>query len=172
AEARLLFEREDIPIEVVSVGGTPDYGRTHEVPQATELRVGTYAYHDRATVAAGAATLDDCALHVLATVVSHPAPDRAILDAGSKTLSSDRVAPSAGEGYGLILDYPEAVIERLNEEHGVVDLSRCVRRPRIGERVRLPNHGCVVSNLHATVMVTRGGEVVESWPVAARGRTH
>jgi D-serine deaminase-like pyridoxal phosphate-dependent protein len=173
AAARPLFEREGIAVETVSVGGTPDFGTTHEIPGATELRVGTYVYNDRATVAAGAATLDDCALHVVAAVVSRPTLDRAILDAGSKTLSSDRVAPSAGEGYGLILDYPEAVIERLNEEHGVVDLSRCVRRPRIGERVRIvPNHVCVVSNLHDTVTVTRGGEVVGSWPVAARGRTH
>jgi D-serine deaminase-like pyridoxal phosphate-dependent protein len=172
AEARSLFEREGIPIEVVSVGGTPDYGRTHEVPQATELRVGTYVYHDRATVAAGAATLDDCALHVLASVVSRPTPDRAILDAGSKTLSSDRVAPSVGEGYGLILEYPDAVIERLNEEHGIVDLSGCARRPAIGERVRIvPNHVCVVSNLHDAVAVTRDGEVVDTWRVAARGCT-
>jgi len=172
AAARPLFEREGIPIATVSVGGTPGCWSTHELPGVTELRVGTYVYHDRATVAAGAATLDDCALHVVATVVSRPTPERAVLDCGSKTLSSDRVAPVAGEGFGLILDYPDAVIARLNEEHGVVDLSRCVRRPEIGERVRIvPNHVCAVSNLHDAVVVCRGGEVVGTWPVAARGCT-
>lgn len=172
AAARALFDAAAIPIETVSVGGTPGCWDTHELPGVTELRVGTYIYHDRATVAAGVATLDECAVHVRATVVSRPTEDRAVLDSGSKTLSSDRVPPSAGEGYGLILDYPDAVIVRLNEEHAVVDLSRCAVKPAIGERVRiLPNHVCVVSNLHDRMAVARGGELVGEWPVAARGRT-
>ena len=142
------------------------------MPGVTELRVGTYAYHDRATVAAGAATLDDCALHVVATVVSRPTPDRAVIDAGSKTLSSDLVAPEAGRGYGLLLDYPEAVITRLNEEHGTIDLSACATKPALGERLRvLPNHVCVVSNLHDAVVMVRDGRVEGTVPVAARGRT-
>ena len=95
-----------------------------------------------------------------------------MLDSGSKTLSSDRVAPSVGEGYGLILDYPDAVITRVNEEHAVVDLSACARKPAIGERVRiLPNHVCVVSNLHDRMAVSRNGEIIGEWPVAARGCT-
>lgn len=172
AEARSLFDGAGIPIATVSVGGTPGCWETHEVAGATELRVGTYIYHDRATVGAGVATLEECAVHVLATVVSRPTPDRAVLDSGSKTLSSDRVAPSVGEGFGLILDYPDAVITRLNEEHAVVDLSRCAARPEIGERVRiLPNHVCVVSNLHDRMVASRNGEVVGEWPVAARGCT-
>lgn len=172
AEARTLLEQAAIPVEVVSVGGTPGCWETHELPGVTELRVGTYIYHDRATVGAGVASLEECAVHVLATVVSRPTADRAVLDSGSKTLSSDRVAPSVGEGFGLILDYPDAVIVRLNEEHAVVDLSRSTSKPEIGERVRiLPNHVCVVSNLHDAMAVSRGGEVVGEWPVAARGCT-
>jgi len=66
----------------------------------------TYIYQDRATVGAGAATLDECALHLYATVVSRPTADRAIIDAGTKSLSSDLVAPEYGTGYGLLLDYP------------------------------------------------------------------
>lgn len=172
AEAHDCFAAAGVPIDTVSVGGTPGCWDTHTLPGVTELRVGTYIYHDRATVAAGVATLEECAVHVHATVVSCPTPDRAVLDAGSKTLSSDRVAPSAGDGYGLILEYPEAVIGRLNEEHAVVDVSACIRRPAVGERVRiLPNHVCVVSNLHDTMAMARGGAVVGEWPVAARGRT-
>ena len=125
----------------------------------------------------GAATLDECALHVHATVVSRPAPDRAIIDAGSKTLSSDLLPPDLTQqglatGHGLVLEYPDAVIERLNEEHGMVDLSACERRPEIGERVRIvPNHVCVVTNLHDEVVLARDGVVQEIVPVAARGRT-
>ncbi len=172
AAARALFGQAAIPIDTVSVGGTPGCWDTHTLPGVTELRVGTYIYHDRATVGAGVATLEECAVHVRATVVSRPTPDRAILDSGSKTLSSDRVAPSVGDGFGLILDYPDAVITRVNEEHAVVDLSRCAVKPAIGERVRiLPNHVCVVTNLHDAMAVTRGGELVGEWPVAARGCT-
>jgi D-serine deaminase-like pyridoxal phosphate-dependent protein len=172
AQARPRFAAEGIAITVVSGGGTPTAWQAHTIAGLTEYRVGTYIYHDRATVGAGAATLDECALHLYATVVSRPAPDRAIIDAGTKSLSSDRVAPEVGAGYGLLVDYPDAVIERLNEEHGVIDLSASARKPALGERLRiLPNHVCVVSNLHDAVVATRDGEVVENWVVAARGRT-
>ncbi len=172
AEARDRFAAAGLAIPTVSGGGTPTAFSAHAVPGVTELRVGTYAYHDRATVAAGAATLEDCALHVIATVVSRPAPDRAVIDAGSKTLSSDLVAPEAGRGYGLLIDYPDAVVTRLNEEHGTVDLSACARKPVLGERLRiLPNHVCVVSNLHDAVVMVREERVIDSVPVAARGRT-
>lgn len=172
AEAKRRFADSGLAIAVVSGGGTPNAWRAHEVMGLTEVRVGTYIYHDRATVAAGTASLEECALHLHATVVSRPTEDRAVIDAGTKSLTSDLVAPTAGSGYGLILEYPDAVIERLNEEHGVLDLSRCDRKPGLGERVRIvPNHVCVVSNLHDEVVVSRDGRVVDSWRVAARGRT-
>ena len=172
AEAKRRFADAEIAISVVSGGGTPNAWQAHEVLGLTEVRVGTYIYHDRATVAAGAASLDDCALHVHATVVSRPTGDRAIIDAGSKSLSSDLVAPSVGPGHGVILGYPDAIIERLNEEHGVVDLSRCSEKPTPGERVFIvPNHVCVVTNLHDQIVLTRDGRVIDEWRVAARGKT-
>jgi D-serine deaminase-like pyridoxal phosphate-dependent protein len=172
AEAKRLFAAAGLAIPVVSGGGTPNAWQAHEIAGLTEVRVGTYVYHDRATVAAGAASLDECALHLHATVVSRPTEDRAVIDAGTKSLSSDRVAASAGPGYGLILGYPDAVIERLNEEHGVLDLARCSVKPQLGERLRIvPNHVCVVSNLHDAVVTSRDGQVVGSHAVAARGRT-
>ena len=95
-----------------------------------------------------------------------------MIDAGTKSLTSDLVAPSVGPGYGLILGYPDAVIERLNEEHGVVDLSHCDAKPALGERVRIvPNHVCVVSNLHDEVVMSRDGRGVDTWRMAARGKT-
>jgi D-serine deaminase-like pyridoxal phosphate-dependent protein len=172
AESHAAFALAGIEIRTVSGGGTPTAWTAHETLGLTELRVGTYVYHDRATVAAGAAALDDCALQLIATVVSRPTPDRAVIDAGSKSLSSDLLAPEAGRGYGLLLDYPDAVIVRLNEEHGTVDLSGSARKPALGERLRiLPNHVCVVSNLHDAVATARNGRVVGAVPIAARGRT-
>jgi D-serine deaminase-like pyridoxal phosphate-dependent protein len=172
AEARDRFARARLEIAIVSGGGTPNAWEAHHIAGLTEVRAGTYIYHDRATVGAGAASLEECALHVHATVVSRPTEDRAVIDAGSKSLSSDQVAPSVGPGYGLIRGYESAVIERLNEEHGVIDLSRCNHKPVVGERIQiLPNHVCVVSNLHDEVAVTRAGELVDMWRVAARGKT-
>jgi D-serine deaminase-like pyridoxal phosphate-dependent protein len=172
AEARDRFAKSGIPIQVVSGGGTPNAWQAHEIEGLTEVRVGTYIYHDRATVAAGAASLDECALHLHATVISRPTADRAVIDAGSKSLSSDRVDPSAGTGYGLVKGYEDAVIERLNEEHGVIDLSRCSRKPQLGERLQiLPNHVCVVSNLHDEIAVARGGMLIDTRRVEARGKT-
>ena len=90
------------------------------------------------------------------------------LDAGSKTLSSDPLRPRAG-GHGWILGRKSRV-QRLSEEHGVVDVVPG-ESFRVGERVRLlPNHACVVSNLHDRVFAVRGARVEAEWAVAARGR--
>lgn len=170
-----LFEEAGLPIQVVSAGGTPNMWRAHETCSITEYRAGTSVYHDRKSVsgdpAEHVATLDECALHVHVTLISMPEPNRGVIDAGSKVLTSDTVPPSMGEGYGLILEYPEAVIRSLSEEHGVVDFSACPNRPAIGDRLRvLPNHVCPVSNLVDEVVLHRGGEIEAVVPVAARGK--
>ena len=136
-------------------------------PTVTEYRAGTYVYHDRATIAAGAATLDDAALTVYATVIGRPDRNRAILDAGSKSLSSDR---SPAEGFGLVLDAPESTLVRLDEEHGYVELANGDAL-ELGQQVRVvPNHACVVSNLFAEVELVRDGALAGRWPVDARSR--
>lgn len=170
--ARSRFGAAGIAIPLVSGGGTPNAIHTHELGCFDELRVGTYIYHDRSTVRAGAATFGDCALHVHATVISRPAADRAVIDAGSKTLTSDLVGGDRTLGFGRIDAYPEAVIVAVNEEHGMVDLSACgARLPEIGERLAIiPNHVCPVSNLHDHVATVRGGRVGRM-TVAARGAT-
>jgi D-serine deaminase-like pyridoxal phosphate-dependent protein len=168
AEALALLERAGLPAEIVSNGGTPDMWSAHQVTAATEHRPGTYIYLDRYQVAKGAGSHDDCALTVLTTVVSCPRTERAILDAGSKSLTSDTLGMT---GFGMILEHPEAAITGLSEEHGHVDVSRCNSRPKIGDRVRvLPNHACVVSNLFDRVHLVSGDEVVDVVEVAARGR--
>jgi D-serine deaminase-like pyridoxal phosphate-dependent protein len=163
-----LFKREGMEIRRVSNGGSPDFYADEAVASATEHRPGTYIYSDRMQVSFGSGRLEDCALTVLATVVSRPTADRVILDAGSKALGADTCS---APGHGHIVEYPEAVITMLNEEHGIADFSRCASRPSIGERVRIiPNHVCVVTNLFDEVHLVEHGEVVETLPVAARGR--
>ncbi len=157
-----------VPIDEVSVGSTPSAVPAMSRRGITECRPGNYVYHDASQVALGTCALADCALTVLATVVSVPAPDRAVVDAGSKTLSSDPLRPRPG-GFGLILGR-ESRLASLSEEHGVIAVS-AGESFRVGERVRiLPNHSCVVSNLHDTVLAVRGARVDRELVVAARGR--
>jgi D-serine deaminase-like pyridoxal phosphate-dependent protein len=142
-EALGLLSRAGIGVDVVSGGGTGASRYAREVPELTELRVGNYVFHDWMAVCGGWAQIEDCAMTVVTTVVSRPTTDRVILDSGSKTLSSD----TADGGYGHIVEYPDAAIYKLNEEHAYVDMSRCDKRPAIGERVHvIPAHACVVSN--------------------------
>ena len=166
-------------IEEISVGATPTarFSLTHQGP--TEMRPGNYVYFDRTQVGLGAASFDDCALTVLSTVVAKH-KDRIILDAGSKTLTNDgaRGFTSLG-GYGALSPSPDSAlrphdgftIERLSEEHATVKVADDAPGLAIGDRVRiLPNHSCVVSNMVDTVHLLDGDTVVESPPVAARGR--
>ncbi len=167
-DAMQAFQRAGIACEVVSSGGTPDIWRAHEVSAATEHRAGTYIYNDRSLVHVGTCTWEDCALDVLTTVVSRPTDTRAVLDAGSKALSSDLLGL---EGHGHIREYPGAIIRSLSEEHAVVDLSACTgAKPAVGELVRVvPNHACVVSNLFNTVHGVTDSHVERVFTVEARG---
>jgi D-serine deaminase-like pyridoxal phosphate-dependent protein len=167
--ARQAVERAGLDVETVSGGGTPTARRTHELGEVTELRVGTYVYGDRACIANGSVPLEDCALRVVATVVSRPTKERAIVDAGSKTLTSDGAIGATG--FGLLVEHPEAEVYNLNEEHGYVDVSACAHPPGIGERVTIvPNHACVTANMHDTIVLHRDGEIVDTLQTAARGK--
>jgi D-serine deaminase-like pyridoxal phosphate-dependent protein len=164
-----LFRSAGVAVPVVSGGGTPALLTLGDMPLLTEHRAGTYVYNDVMMVASGAATWGDCAMQVRATVVSRPTADRAILDAGSKLLTSDQYYVTH---YGRLVEYPRAVIPSLSEEHAIVDLSRCAERPAIGDIVNvIPNHCCVVSNMVDEVYGLRDGRVEVIWPVAARGAT-
>lgn len=169
AEARTVFAAAGMDIPEITTGGTPDIKRMGTAAGiASEYRPGTYIYMDRSQVAAGAATYDDCALTVLATVVSRPTAGRAIIDAGSKALTSDLLGL---EGHGYLPDYPQARITGLSEEHGTLDVSACPHPPDIGTRLRIiPNHCCPVTNLFDRVHLVEGDRLVETVPVAARGR--
>lgn len=165
-EALFDLNHAGIGVDSVSGGGLGASLTAHQVPEITELRVGTYLFNDWGSVRKGWAELDNCAMTVMATVVSRPTSDRVILDSGSKTLSSDHFE---GE-YGYIMEYPEARIYQLNEEHAYVDMSECDDRPIIGERVHIvPVHTCVVTNLHNQIYGVDGENLEVIWNVAARG---
>ena len=166
-ETRQLLVDDGVQIERVSGGGTPTMWKVHEHREITEHRAGIYVYGDRLTLRAGSVTLDTCALKVHTTVVSRPTLERGILDAGSKTLSSDL---HGLDGYGYICEYPEAKIYALSEEHGHVDFSACERKPEIGERLTvIPNHCCTVTSMFDEVVGARRNQVKVVWQVTARG---
>jgi D-serine deaminase-like pyridoxal phosphate-dependent protein len=168
-EALAGVRAHGLDARMVSTGGSPNLKNLGKLKGATEHRPGTYIYNDRMQVAAGVATWHDCALNIYSTVVSRAAPDRGILDAGSKTLTSD--TGGGLDGHGLILEHPEARIARFAEEHGFLDLTRSNTRPNVGDVVRIvPNHVCVVVNMMDEVVMVRGEEIVGTLPVAARGK--
>ncbi len=137
----------------------------------TEYRPGNYVYFDRTQVALGAATVSDCALTVLATIVSKPAPDRIILDSGSKTLTNDGARgflPTPG--FGEVLDHPNLLVDGLLEEHATVKVTDGLTQLEPGDRVRIiPNHSRVVSNLVDHAWLIDGHEAA-ALEIAARGR--
>lgn len=167
--ARDLCVEAGFPVTTISVGGTPQLPDAGDLKVATEYRPGTYVYNDRSLVAKGLFGWDRCALRVAATVVSCPEENLAIIDAGSKIITTDLMGL---EGFGYIPEYPEARLRALNEEHGYLDLTAVGKdRPRIGEVITIiPNHACVVSNMVDSLIFHRGGDVEGCVLVAARGR--
>ena len=162
------LERAGLSCGVISTGGTPSAPSLRSVPQATEHRAGAYIFNDRAHIAKGWASWDESAMRIRPRWSAVPRRTGRS-STRSKTLSSDR---SAGlVGYGAIIEYPAAVIQTLSEEHGVVDLSQSSRKPEVGEIVTIiPNHTCVVANLHDRLVGSApgpGGERVAPSPPEA-----
>lgn len=189
AEAQTLTTLADatravgVAIDELSAGATPTARYSLQQAGLTEYRLGNFVYFDRTQVGLGAATVDDCALTVLTRVVSKPARDRVILDAGSKTLSSDGARGfQPAPGYGLVLGHEDLVVERLSEEHATVRATGGTTSLEPGDLVRvLPNHSCVVSNLVDQAWLLDGDTAAQSTadaqmtavsalPIAARGR--
>jgi D-serine deaminase-like pyridoxal phosphate-dependent protein len=156
-------------VERVSAGSTPT-GVLAAAGQVNEIRPGTYLLGDRLQLVLGAIPADGLALVVAATVVSTAVPGQVVVDAGAKTLTKDRA--SFLEGFGLLPDYPDVVIERLFDYHGAIAIPPGMAAPGLGEVVAIiPNHVCPVVDLFDTFVATRAGQIVGQWPVDARGRS-
>jgi D-serine deaminase-like pyridoxal phosphate-dependent protein len=153
--------------KIVSGGSTPGATKTPLIPQTTEIRPGTYVFHDASQLAAKVCDEADCALRVLTTVVSTAVPGQCVIDAGSKTFSSD---PTFGVGtFGHFIGH-SWTMRKMNEEHGYVELDGA-GKPLVGEKVWVvPSHVCATVNLHDEIAYGRGGRVEGRWRVAARGK--
>ena len=154
----------------MSVGSAGTFRFAIRCPGVTEVRPGTYVFNDRSQIAQGAAGPDDLAAFVVTTVVARPAPDRIVVDAGSKVLTSDRMlVPDPPASFGWVWGHDDWDVVRLSEEHGVVTVPPDAT-VRIGDRLAIvPNHVCPAINLASFVTVAEGGRVTGRWPVAARG---
>ena len=158
---RDAFTAAGLRCDRISGGSTPSRYLTHETC-VNELRSGTYSLLDRVD-----GTLDRCALTVAVTVVSDAVPDQIVIDAGSKTLTSD---DHPAGGHGAIVGLPDADLHTINEEHGYVNVSALAERPAVGDRLQvIPNHACGCVNLHDGLLAVRDGVVDHVILVAARG---
>lgn len=168
-ETANAIRAEGIELEMVSVGSSPAAFYTPRVKGVSEMRPGTYVFNDNSALRYGLFGVEDMAARFVATVVSRPAEDRAVLDTGAKSLAMD---PSNGHpGHGYIVGHPEAIIVKLSEEHGVVELPAGEAGFEVGDRVEvIPNHICPTVNLMDELLIARDGHIVDSWKIAARGK--
>ena len=159
-----------LPIVEVSAGSTPTALPAGSVRGVTEIRPGQYLFGCANVVAQGAMRTDEVALFARATVISRPADDRAVVDAGSKTLSAD--GPwEPGRGLGYLASDPTTRVVSLWEEHGVLGLGENARSLRVGDRVSIvPNHVCSAVNLHDRLVGVHDDRIEVVWKIAARGR--
>ena len=163
---------KNLPVIMLSGGSTPSAQFAGKIPGLTEIRPGTYAYNDLNTFYQGACRLEDCATRVVTTVVSTAVSGRAIIDAGSKTFSSDTLSSGPKGGYGLVVEAPDAPLIKLNEEHGHMDITNVSRKFRVGDVLTVvPNHVCTCVNMHDEAYLLRNEQVVGCWRIAARGKT-
>jgi len=170
-EAKELWRKKGLEAKIISGGSTPTAYFSHEFKNMTELRPGTYIYHDMNGVHGGFASIDDCAARIVATVVSTAVPGQFVIDAGSKTLTSDRCGPAPDSGHGYVVEYPQAKIVKLTEEHGQVDVRACPKTPKVGERVTIiPNHICPCINLQDVVWWREKDQKAVPIDIQARGK--
>ena len=161
-----LLAEAGIDVETVSGGGSGAILESHLIPELTEMRVGTYVFWDWRSVTKGWTTLNDCAMRIRATVVSANDRNRVILDSGSKTVNAEMVDGQ----YGYVVEYPEAQLYKVNEEHGYLDFSAYDTMPKVGDIVHIiPVHTCVVTNLHNQIYGVQGDDIAQTWDVSARG---
>jgi D-serine deaminase-like pyridoxal phosphate-dependent protein len=151
-ETAELLRAHGVAVREFSVGSTPTAGFAPQTRGMSELRPGSYVYGDANQVTLGSCTLEQCALGVVATVVSTPERDRAVIDAGTKALPVDTIVPGL-QGLGLVLGHPHVRVDRFSEEHGVLMSAEGSTGLRVGERVVvLPAHCCTTVVLHEAVL--------------------
>ncbi|MBW2109254.1 MAG: alanine racemase, partial [Deltaproteobacteria bacterium] len=156
--------------ETVSSGSTPSLKNTHLVHHIDEIRVGTAVLNDYFVLKFRHCALEDCAARVVATVVSDVASGQVIIDAGSKALSAKQLLRHETLEMGYIVEYPQARIFRLHEEHGWVDVRHCRCVPRLGQRLSIvPVNVSLCMNLYDYFYLISDGDTFKKQRVDARG---
>ncbi|MGD9210538.1 MAG: alanine racemase [Desulfobacteraceae bacterium] len=156
--------------QTVSSGSTPSLFNTHLVSHITEIRVGTAYLNDYFVVKFDHCAIEACAAKVVAQVVSNAVSGQVIIDAGSKALSAKQLLSYETLEMGYILEYPQARIFRLHEEHGWIDVSRCPEPPRLGERLTIiPVNVALCMNLYNHFYLLTCNGKVRREKVHARG---
>jgi D-serine deaminase-like pyridoxal phosphate-dependent protein len=170
ADVISLWKSKGLEAAIVSGGSTPTQYQAHLVHSQTEIRPGTYVYNDANTFRAGFCSLEEVSAAIVCTVVSNAVPGKAVVDGGTKTFTSDRNVKFPDSGHGYVLEYPEAKLVRLSEEHGELDLSACEKVPALGERITIiPNHICPCVNLQDQVHLQLADGTLEPLRVDSRG---
>ena len=165
------LRRAGIEARIVSGGSTPSLFHSHRIEGLNEIRPGTYIFNDKSVFNTGACAPEDCAASVHTTVVSTARHGQVIIDGGSKTFSSDRLAGSNEVSFGHVVEDPRSVFTKMNEEHGYIDVRKSACKFSVGDRLRIiPNHICVVVNLHENMYGVRGDTVEEVWKVEGSGK--
>ncbi len=163
-----ILRAEGHTMDILSGGSSFTSKNPECLEGLTEVRAGTYVFNDVSQLVVGYARPENCALTCLVTVISRPDEYSAIIDAGSKTLTSDLNAQRPG--YGYVLEDSQIQIVKLNEEHGFLKSEHRIKFA-IGERITIiPNHACVLPNLTDEMYGMRGDEVEQMLKVDARGR--
>jgi len=178
------LRRDGHDIRRISGGSTPAGGRYEKGCGLTEIRSGTYCLNDHNQVDLGTCAVGDVAATVLATVISHPTPDRVIIDAGTKAL--DQQVSKLTEGYGVLLDVvgegdspPRSAapisrgqsprVVKINDEHGYLDAAAASLQ--IGDKIRIiPPRICTCLNLYDEMVIVQDGIVRDVWRIAGRGK--
>jgi D-serine deaminase-like pyridoxal phosphate-dependent protein len=170
-ETIAVWTTQGFEAKIVSGGTTPTAFKSHLVKPYTEIRPGTYVFNDMNTYRGGYCTLDQCSARIICTVISTAVKDQIVIDGGTKTFTSDICIPARDSGHGYMLEYPEARITKLSEEHGQVDVSQCGNRPKIGDRVSvIPNHICPCVNLRDAIWWREEDGSLQSINVDGRGK--
>ncbi|MGQ9609877.1 MAG: alanine racemase [bacterium] len=164
-----MLRKSGFNIQIVSVGSTPSAKITCTVPGITEIRPGTYVFNDYYQIRLGVAEEKDCAFSVLSTVISTPERGRAVIDAGTKSITSEKCSDFGV--YGLIKNMPHVKLVRAYEEHGVLEIDTSKGSLKVGDKVEIiPNHVCPAVNLFDELIGIRKDLVETTWKVSARGK--
>jgi len=169
-----LLRGEGFEVEIITTGSTPTFSHAVVDNNIDILHPGNYVFHDVMQMALGVATEGECALTILASVISNPEPGIFIIDAGSKTLGLDKGAHGSAsiKGYGIVKRYPESEIVSLSEEVGKVSVG-VNSELSVGDKIEIiPNHACVPANLTSRLITCRGEDVLGQIEIDMRGNTH